>query len=811
MTTDPDGPLPPEEVEAIARLRSAAAHAENVDWPLTAGDVIGGETASRRPGPSGWSRVVASPRARLATTLAVAAAIVVVFLVPFPLVHLGGTAKQPSSPGARQSKPAFAGCVTTVHGVLPERSSVTAGYLPPGFRIVTAATVPPGSGSSTGVVYRLASGHEDPPRIEVTLSNLPGPLTWQVGGRRTARNVRIQRRAALIETGAPSPAWVGVYWKVGPSSLVSVVGYKLTAATVLEVAQHVDAVPGGVVSLPTEPGRIVSRQKAIAVAGTGHVTATAKLSSWTEVLTLLQASGHYTGKNPLPAELGQTPWKPIWAVLLVPEQSGRSDRTQGPAFVDRLVLVDAATGTKELTVPSWTTSWFASLSDRDPSLEGCPGGSSARVPFGVLTRDEEAHAVGELPESAMVHLPASIQLKLTTVPALNRADPALYGGCVEQSCSIDELVWPTIAVIRAPAGRTLSCPPPWAKGPAGPSGGRSSSTKQYFVISVPDNFESGCGPLPAWVSRLQDLAPASLPPGAPSRHVAPLANTAATPRGWSPIAYGNLQISVPSSWLVEDPGYSVDGDVPGTVFVGEAPARSSRALPPNLVSFTTARVSPVAHARAVLVNGVHATLGWTKPGGKTTYLERALGMEVTVSGPFAQRILQTTTHSPLSVVLGSGVVGTPPGWRTVSFGGLRFAVPGTWRIERDSWWGGCPGDIEPYYLRLSTARTLSLPSCPAPPPTAAHVGAVPGVVLGAGPQVSGTGSPTGSCLSRVGLRICLEPPPFGGGFEAGRQLDLLTALVYLPGRTVPDQVEIGLFGSGLVPLQIFDSLRPSGD
>ncbi len=157
------------------------------------------------------------------------------------------------------------------------------------------------------------------------------------------------------------------------------------------------------------------------------------------------------------------------------------------------------------------------------------------------------------------------------------------------------------------------------------------------------------------------------------------------------------------------------------------------------------------------------------------------------------------------------MVGTPSGWRTVSFGGLRFAVPGTWRIERDSWWGGCPGDIEPYYLRLSTARTLSLPSCPAPAPTAAHVGAVPGVVLGAGPQVSGTGSPTGSCLSRVGLRICLEPPPFGGGFEAGRQLDLLTALVYLPGRTVPDQVEIGLFGSGLVPLQIFDSLRPSGD
>jgi len=40
-------------------------------------------------------------------------------------------------------------------------------------------------------------------------------------------------------------------------------------------------------------------------------------------------------------------------------------------------------------------------------------------------------------------------------------------------------------------------------------GVHSHPTKQYFVISVPDNYGSGCGALPGWVSQLRDLAPPS--------------------------------------------------------------------------------------------------------------------------------------------------------------------------------------------------------------------------------------------------------------------------------------------------------------
>ena len=125
----------------------------------------------------------------------------------------------------------------------------------------------------------------------------------------------------------------------------------------------------------------------------------------------------------------------------------------------------------------------------------------------MLTRDEEIYTLGAVQRSAFDHLRTTFVVKLTTVPVLNRADPGLYGGCVEQSCSIDELVWPTIEVMRAAPGKTLSCPPPWVSTPA--PGVHSHPTKQYFVISVPDNYGSGCGALPGWVSQLRDLAPPS--------------------------------------------------------------------------------------------------------------------------------------------------------------------------------------------------------------------------------------------------------------------------------------------------------------
>jgi hypothetical protein len=80
----------------------------------------------------------------------------------------------------------------------------------------------------------------------------------------------------------------------------------------------------------------------------------------------------------------------------------------------------------------------------------------------------------------------------------------MYGGCVQQNCSIDDLVWVTITTERAAPGHTLPCLPPSASYPAGY---RPSKVKQTFSVSVPDNGELGCGPVPGPIARLRDLAP----------------------------------------------------------------------------------------------------------------------------------------------------------------------------------------------------------------------------------------------------------------------------------------------------------------
>lgn len=485
--------IPPPGPEV--RQRVAARLATLVEVELLGGTASGFETRRRR-WTGQWSH-------RL-TVVAVAAAILVVFFVPLPHLSLFNRLTVTSPTGALGNSGPAVACTTTVHGVIAENASVVIGFLPSKFQLSSGNPANLGAGT---VTYSLKDGRPDPPRVAITLSNLPGPLTPTVGGMSTASSVRIQGHEGLLETGPADPAFISAYWKLDATNLVSVVGYKLPGATVLKVARHTYVSPAGLMTLPVSAGRIIDRTKAIAIvrAEFPHLVAVAKLSSWSEVLGLIRASGYGKGLFTVPAVLTAAPWRPIWALLLTPRDNNSTQRAPSN---DDFVILNAATGATELT--AWAgdhSSWFSHLTDRDPGLRGCPGGSSARLPFGVLTRDEEIYTLGAVQRSAFDHLRTTFVVKLTTVPVLNRADPGLYGGCVEQSCSIDELVWPTIEVMRAAPGKTLSCPPPWVSTPA--PGVHSHPTKQYFVISVPDNYGSGCGALPGWVSQLRDLAPPS--------------------------------------------------------------------------------------------------------------------------------------------------------------------------------------------------------------------------------------------------------------------------------------------------------------
>jgi hypothetical protein len=114
--------------------------------------------------------------------------------------------------------------------------------------------------------------------------------------------------------------------------------------------------------------------------------------------------------------------------------------------------------------------------------------------------------MAHLPEPAVQGASTTKILKLTTVTALNQADPGLYGGCSQQNCSLRELVWPTIVIVHAPPGKTLACLPPSA---SYPPGYRHKHVHEYVTISVLDNSSINCGRIPSWVEQLTDLAPAA--------------------------------------------------------------------------------------------------------------------------------------------------------------------------------------------------------------------------------------------------------------------------------------------------------------
>ena len=299
---------------------------------------------------------------------------------------------------------------------------------------------------------------------------------------------------------------------------------------------------------------------------------------------------------------------------------------------------------------------------------------------------------------------------------------------------------------------------------------------------------------------------------AASSHVAALADSAAVPPRWAPLGYRGAQIAVPASWFVENPGTICGGHDAGRVFIDE-PATVTAGMEcgpaANTVVLRRAGSSTLPHAHSTTVNGIPATIGSVRNGGHVVHLERALGVDISSTGPVAVTVLKTLTHSALSVVLRSTHLPTPSGWRHVSFGGLTFAVPASWRTDYSSGWGGCPFNLAPAVLQLNTARTVSAPSCPAPPSTAGAIAGVAGMVIAAGPRVPREAATAARCRQHNGLRLCIDPEPLHGGYAQAHGLEILTALVYVPAEPQPTQIEIGLSGSGLLPAEVFDSIHAS--
>jgi hypothetical protein len=259
---------------------------------------------------------------------------------------------------------------------------------------------------------------------------------------------------------------------------------------------------GAIVTLPLRAGHIITRSKALAIASSpGQMKAVdAKLSSFTEVKALLAASNPEQLQTP--SEQVAAPWKPIWAVIT--EATGQP-ATAEDFGAELLVLVDAASGHVDLRVSAGVhPAWFKVLTDR--SSPRCAGGSAVRLPFGVLTRTEEAYTVRrQNGANTGANLGSTtVELKLTYLRDFYRVDAAFFGGCLHMNCHLEELLWLPLDVVSAAPGKTLACLPPSA---SYPPGYRPKQVKQYYTMGFGGNDEIDCSGPPRWFSVLKDLAP----------------------------------------------------------------------------------------------------------------------------------------------------------------------------------------------------------------------------------------------------------------------------------------------------------------
>ncbi|HXQ59649.1 MAG TPA: hypothetical protein VN799_06110 [Acidimicrobiales bacterium] len=274
----------------------------------------------------------------------------------------------------------------------------------------------------------------------------------------------------------------------------------------------------------------------------------------------------------------------------------------------------------------------------------------------------------------------------------------------------------------------------------------------------------------------------------------------ATPPGWVPVAFDDVQISVPATWRVA----LGCPEAVGNVYLGAVPMLfcPSESAGTNVVVLRTNTTPPATNLTSGKINGI--TVYWFGPEDRTL-LVPSIGVSVTATGLSAGKVLHTLTYSPRAVVLARVTTAAPPrSWHRVSFGGLSAAVPRAWFIERLSYWPlGCAQidtRLDDTQVLLSAGTRIVSPSCPAMATSElAIVTPIDGLVIDPGPQGPvAAGASFGACLHVHGLRVCpARGDPYG----------ILVLSVHRPGRHHATAVEIGLAGSGATARTIVDSLR----
>jgi hypothetical protein len=279
------------------------------------------------------------------------------------------------------------------------------------------------------------------------------------------------------------------------------------------------------------------------------------------------------------------------------------------------------------------------------------------------------------------------------------------------------------------------------------------------------------------------------------------------------VAYGDAELSVPTSWRVIFTGEVVCApQPPGFIYLG--PVRKSGGVcgskengkPSSTAALTFLATSGAPALPSIQVRGIKAYVKATGPR-LLSYVVPSLHVTVTTMGPLMNKVVDTLSASPRALVLAPGPPpAVPSSWRWLSFAGLRFSVPASWPLDRTNTFNqAC---LTPTSLStpaqttmLNTDQNTFVPPCVPVPQWFTEP--VDGLDINSGLGGNLFGILPGQCAaltlpSARGLPTCEdEALPYG----------VLTLRVTLPKHPKPVFVSIGLAGNGMVAWTILHSLR----
>jgi hypothetical protein len=290
----------------------------------------------------------------------------------------------------------------------------------------------------------------------------------------------------------------------------------------------------------------------------------------------------------------------------------------------------------------------------------------------------------------------------------------------------------------------------------------------------------------------------------------PNLTTVTTPSGWVPVAFGDAQVSVPPNWAVMTHAWC-GGRLPPIIQLGSvifSLGCSSAPAPPTVTITPLASVpARYRHERQIILNGI-AVLKAPRAGTAiSAFFVPSLHVTVSATSAQGERVLETLTASPRSVVLAAGPApAVPSSWKKLSFQGLAFAAPAEWPVEHTSayyWFLSqtmCPGMVSKHVTPLvilstdrSSATCFMTASSPPTPRDGLEIASEPRkpTVKALAPVFSTR------CFYLKDLRVCPATSP---------AYSILVLRVTVPGRSTPAIVSIGLAGDGMTARTILYSM-----